>query len=101
MLLGRRSESAALDELMNDGSIQAGQRSPGRAGRRRDPCHRALESAGVAVAAGTAAFLVVLTALFLLERHTLDPVRRTTPRFPTPPTNPESTADRRYAKEEG
>jgi hypothetical protein len=37
------------------------------------------------VAAGTAAFLVVWTALFLLERHTLDPLRRTTPRFPTPP----------------
>ena len=54
----------------------------------------------VAVAAGTAAFLVVWTALFLLERHTLDPVRRTTPRFPTPPTKPESTADGRYAKEE-
>jgi hypothetical protein len=37
----------------------------------------------------------VWTALFLLERHTLDPLRRTTPRFPTPPTKPESTADGR------
>jgi hypothetical protein len=27
MPLGRRSECAALDELMDDGSIQAGQRS--------------------------------------------------------------------------
>jgi len=55
----------------------------------------------VAAAAGTAAFLVVWTALFLLERHTLDPLRRTTSRFSTPPTKPESTADRRDAKEEG
>jgi hypothetical protein len=39
----------------------------------------------VVVAAGTVAFLVVWTALFALERHTLDPLRRTTPRFPTPP----------------
>jgi hypothetical protein len=39
----------------------------------------------VVVAAGTVAFLVVWTALFALERHALDPLRRTTPRFPTPP----------------
>jgi hypothetical protein len=60
-----------------------------------------LGSRSLLVAAGTAAFLVVWTALFLLEGHTLDPLRRTTPRFPTPPTKPESTADRRDAKEEG
>src|SRR4029453_11763756 len=46
---------------------------------------RATQAAtGLVVAAGTVAFLVVWTALFLLERHTLDPLRRTTPRFPTP-----------------
>jgi hypothetical protein len=38
----------------------------------------------VAVAAGTVAFLVVWAALFLLQRRALDPLRRTTPRFPTP-----------------
>jgi hypothetical protein len=31
------------------------------------------------------AFLVVWAALFLLQRRTLDPLRRPTPRFPTPP----------------
>jgi hypothetical protein len=57
---------------------------------------RAAQAAtALVVAAGTVAFLVVWTALFLLERHTLDPLRRTTPRFPTPPTKPESTADGR------
>jgi hypothetical protein len=39
----------------------------------------------VAVVAGTAAFLLVWTALLRLERQTLDPLRRTRPRFPTPP----------------
>jgi hypothetical protein len=39
----------------------------------------------VAVAAGTVTFLVVWAALFLLQRRALDPRRRTTPRFPTPP----------------
>jgi hypothetical protein len=47
---------------------------------------RAAEAATtVAVAAGALAFLVVWAALFLLQRHALDPLRRTTPRFPTPP----------------
>jgi hypothetical protein len=47
---------------------------------------RAAEAATtVAVAAGTVAFLVVWVALFLLQRRALDPQRRTTPRFPTPP----------------
>jgi hypothetical protein len=41
----------------------------------------------VAVAAGAVAFLVVWAALFLLQRRALDPLRRTTPRFPTPPDN--------------
>jgi hypothetical protein len=39
----------------------------------------------VAVAAGAVAFLVVWAVLFLLQRRALDPRRRTTPRFPTPP----------------
>src|SRR4029453_4047785 len=38
-----------------------------------------------AVAAGAVAFLVVWAALFVLQRRALDPERRTTPRFPTPP----------------
>jgi hypothetical protein len=47
---------------------------------------RAAEAATtVAVAAGAVAFLVVWAALFLLQRRALDPERRTTPRFPTPP----------------
>jgi hypothetical protein len=41
----------------------------------------------VAVVAGAVAFLVVWAALFLLQRRALDPLRRTTPRFPTPPDN--------------
>ena len=39
----------------------------------------------VAVVAGAVAFLVVWAALFLLQRRALDPLRRITPRFPTPP----------------
>ena len=35
--------------------------------------------------ASSEAFLVVWAALFLLQRRALDPLRRTTPRFPTPP----------------
>ena len=47
---------------------------------------RAAEAAtAVAVVAGAVAFLVVWAALFLLQRRALDPLRRTTPRFPTPP----------------
>jgi hypothetical protein len=47
---------------------------------------RAAEAATpVAVVAGAVAFLVVWAALFLLQRRTLDPLRRPTPRFPTPP----------------
>ena len=39
----------------------------------------------LAVAVGAAAFLVVWTALFFLQRHSLSPLRRSKPRFPTPP----------------
>jgi hypothetical protein len=47
---------------------------------------RAAEAATtVAVAAGAAAFLIVWAALFWQQRRTLDPRRRSTPRFPTPP----------------
>ncbi len=49
---------------------------------------RAAEAAtAVAVVAGAASFLVTWTALFVSERHTLDPLRRTAPRFPSPPDN--------------
>jgi hypothetical protein len=47
---------------------------------------RAAEAATtVAVAAGAVGFLVVWAALLWLQRRALDPRRRTTPRFPTPP----------------
>jgi hypothetical protein len=47
---------------------------------------RAAEAAtAVAVTAATVAFGAMWTALFVRERQTLDPLRRTTPRFPTPP----------------
>ena len=47
---------------------------------------RAAEAAtAVAVVAGAVAFLVVWAALFVLQRRALDPQRRMTPRFPTPP----------------
>jgi hypothetical protein len=47
---------------------------------------RAAEAATVvAVVAGAVVFLVVWAVLFLLQRRALDPLRRTTPRFPTPP----------------
>jgi hypothetical protein len=39
----------------------------------------------VAVAVGAVAFLVVWTALFLLQRQSLSALRRSKPRFPTPP----------------
>ena len=47
---------------------------------------RAVEAGtAVAVVAGAVAFAIVWAALFLLQRRALDPLRRTTPRFPTPP----------------
>ena len=39
----------------------------------------------LAPAVGAVAFLVVWTALFLLQRHSLGSLRRSKPRFPTPP----------------
>jgi len=39
----------------------------------------------LAVAVGAVAFLLVWTALFFLQRHSLSPLRRSKPRFPTPP----------------
>ena len=41
--------------------------------------------ATIGVVLAAAAFLLVWAALVSWERHTLDPVARTTPRFPTPP----------------
>jgi hypothetical protein len=47
---------------------------------------RAVEAAtAVAVVMGAVAFGIVWAVLFLLQRRALDPLRRTTPRFPTPP----------------
>jgi hypothetical protein len=47
---------------------------------------RAVEAAtAVAVVAGAVAFGIVWAVLFLLQRRALDPLHRTTPRFPTPP----------------
>jgi hypothetical protein len=42
-------------------------------------------STAATVAAGTPVFLVVWAALVVAQRHALDPLRRTEPRFPTPP----------------
>jgi hypothetical protein len=39
----------------------------------------------VAVVAGAVVFVVVWGGLLLLQRRALDPLRRRTPRFPTPP----------------
>ncbi|HXB46266.1 MAG TPA: hypothetical protein VNW50_00785 [Streptosporangiaceae bacterium] len=44
--------------------------------------------ATIAVVTAAAAFLLVWAALVAWERHTLDPVAWTTPRFPTPPDHP-------------
>jgi hypothetical protein len=47
---------------------------------------RAVEAAtAVAVVVGALAFGIVWAGLFLLQRRALDPLHRTTPRFPTPP----------------
>jgi uncharacterized membrane protein len=45
----------------------------------------AAEAATTVAVAGAVTFLVVWAALFLLQRRALEPLRRTTPRFPTPP----------------
>jgi hypothetical protein len=51
-----------------------------------------LQAAGAATAAmvagGVVAFLAVWGGLMPLQRHTVDPLRRTPPRFPTPPDGP-------------
>jgi hypothetical protein len=51
-----------------------------------------LQTAGAATAAmvagGVVAFLAVWGGLMPLQRHTADPLRRTPPRFPTPPDRP-------------
>jgi hypothetical protein len=50
---------------------------------------QAAEAATVAVVAGgAAAFLTVWGGLMPLQRHTTDPLRHKTPRFPTPPEIP-------------
>jgi spore maturation protein SpmA len=40
------------------------------------------------VAAGVVAFLALWGGLMPLQRHSVDPLRDTTPRFPTPPDLP-------------
>jgi hypothetical protein len=50
----------------------------------------------LAVAVGAVAFLVVWTALFLLQRQSLSALRRSKPRFPTPPDESLSGPDRPY-----
>jgi hypothetical protein len=47
--------------------------------------HTAEASRAVQVAGGTVAFAAVWGVLFLLQLHTLRPLRGKTPRFPTPP----------------
>jgi hypothetical protein len=52
---------------------------------------QAAEAATVAVVAGgVAAFLTVWGGLMPLQRHTTDPLRHKTPRFPTPPEIPQA-----------
>jgi len=62
----------------------------------------AVRKAGAAtaltVATGTVAFLVVWTALFLLQRQSLSPLRRSKPRFPTPPDESLSGPGRPYLR---
>ena len=50
----------------------------------------------LAVAAGAVAFLVVWTALFLLQRQSLSALHRSKPRFPTPPDESLSGPGRPY-----
>jgi hypothetical protein len=47
--------------------------------------HKAGAATTLAVAVGVVAFLFVWTALFLLQRQSLSALRRSKPRFPTPP----------------
>ena len=63
----------------------------------------AVRKAGAAtaltVAVGAVAFLVMWTALFLLQRQSLSPLRRSKPRFPTPPDESLSGPGRPYLGE--
>ena len=52
----------------------------------------------LAVAVGAVAFLVVWTALFLLQRQSLSALRRSKPRFPTPPDESLSGPGRPYLR---
>jgi hypothetical protein len=52
----------------------------------------------LAVAVGAMAFLAVWTALFLLQRQSLSPLRRSQPRFPTPPDESLSGPARPYLR---
>jgi hypothetical protein len=45
-------------------------------------------STAARVAGGVVAFLAVWGGLMPMQRHTVDPLRQTTPRFPTPPEAP-------------
>ena len=47
--------------------------------------HKAGAATALAVAVGAVAFLIVWNALFLLQRQSLSALRRSKPRFPTPP----------------
>jgi hypothetical protein len=50
--------------------------------------HIAVPSLSADLVGGLVAFLAVWGTLFPLQRHTLDPLRDTTPRFTTPPQAP-------------
>jgi hypothetical protein len=63
---------ATVDAALAAGIVVLGVRAAGAA-------------VAVAVVAGAVALLVVWGALFWLQRRALDPRRRSTPRFPTPP----------------
>jgi hypothetical protein len=85
-LPGRRSSAAAVGPVPGqhaDDRRDGGRRAGGGDRRAGGPGGRGATT--VAVVAGAVAFLVVWAALFLLQRRALDPLRRTTPRFPTPP----------------
>jgi hypothetical protein len=57
---------------------------------------KAWVATALTVAVGAVAFLVVWTALFFLQRHSLSLLRRSKPRFPTPPDGSLSGPGRPY-----
>ena len=59
---------------------------------------KAAAATTLAVAVGAGAFLVVWTALFLLQRHSLSSLRRSKPRFPTPPDESLSSSGRPHLR---